>query len=938
MPIINRFDGGLATGIDAIYLNNSQSTKLLNANIERVGVKSALEPTKIGEATKSFYQFPILDAEPEEMFVASSQDNRSYAEFMGALCYSNGGPVCKVTTGIMNDEGVDFLWKTIGIEAPEGELTVEVLGLKHISGASATLFVNPAPFTGAIVSSTIRYRIVDDAGVVYTHSIPDNTGFSTVDFIFPSVGYKVYRETLTWDAEYSDRYILVFNGATDSFTDGQVEVDEKDNPFVKVSVKVKPSHRLSMLGSKSYQSSYSIFSDGITSKLIVDSLQYVTVAGKWSTVDLQSSIVLEEAGDELHRGIASTFVYKDKLYIMAMLHNTFNIYDAQGTIICGSSNGISPEFFKSTTFEYGDLVYLPNPKEGYIGTFNGSVFRAIEKPDLAFPYANAEDSIFVLQKGTNKVFAILNDRHVAYIREFTLPDFTMTATREERIEIPLIRGLGGTSNSDMSSIDFVYFPVHGRIVKFSPEKYAIAKVPSPAKTSTDSDSTLGKGFFFDLMGLTGGVIMGNLFGDIGGDIGEFGMLEPAKTARFRNGVEEWFNEPTLTGTYLYNVAQKTPDGSSEGPMMDIESTPIDIYRGHVIIDVSGVTHTEPLRLYRTGGYLTRFTMVEDIDAVGNYIDKRTDVTIALGRNGNVDYVYAPPEGLQWLTEHRGMLFGAVGNTVYWSQPGQLNAWDELNSFIIVDRNVTGLASVGSGLLIFMRGRIKLLMGDSRLTFALRTVTNEKGTIDSYSIQAVKGGALFFSEDGLCFTDGSQIQELSYDILGKKGFNTSDSSTTNRSYYAILNSFTSNLLLEARYLLRYDFGKAPVFSLLSADKVEGIGEIDGKLAHSYEGELFNTLGYGDRIFNYRSGDITEGMPTMIKEWDRVRISGTFIGELFVYIDNKCVMKEKLNLKTVGVFNSHIKKEDNKGKAIAFEVLGKGAIESIEYSITGRKTTK
>ena len=173
-------------------------------------------------------------------------------------------------------------------------------------------------------------------------------------------------------------------------------------------------------------------------------------------------------------------------------------------------------------------------------------------------------------------------------------------------------------------------------------------------------------------------------------------------------------------------------------------------------------------------------------------------------------------------------------------------------------------------------------------------------------------------------------------VGNQRFDILDSTKTNRSYYALLKSGTT--LSESNIILRYDFGKAPVFSLLSGDIVKGIGTINGKLAHSDGNLLYNTIGEKERILNYKSGKIVEGMPTIVKEWDRVRITGSYRGLFKVYIDNRLVIEESILLQDSGLANFHIPKSMNKGKAITFELIGIGIIISIEYSITGRRTTK
>ncbi len=932
MPIINRFDGGLVTGVDSVYLNNTQAAILLDANIEQLGLTSASKPKKLGLADNSFYQFPVLDSEPEEFHVTSSVKMRSYAEFQGSLCYSDGGPICQMTTGEM--DGVDFKWTTMGVDAAEGSLVAYALELKHIAGASTTLIVDAFPGSSHIVANQIRYRIVDtaDNNTVYVHTIKNNTGYSTVDWILPATnGLKVYREILDSYGNYTDKYLLVYTTEPGDyvFTDGlQPLNDEYEFLEPTEAPEGVEGHRLSVVGDKAYSSPYTLVVSESEAILSISRLAILNKDDSWDTELVNISLRVTDFDSVV--GIASTFVLGSQLYIMARLNNKFSIFKSDGVEVFTSSAIIDEEFFKCTTVEHSGVLYFFNPRDGQTANFTNNKFVVLDNIPK-FPYATASNSVFTVKQGDNEVYALINDRHNANVRNFTLPDMTMGFVAEERIDIPYIRGLGGSSGSDFTEGDFRVFPVHGGLIKFSPTS---RQVVSDLSTDTLSSQTESK---FSMFGKTGPEWFRNLASDHNGYNVEFNGINPYVNLSVR-GVPltpEWFNEETLTGTYIYNVAQKTADGSSEGPIMDVDSNPVGVHKGHIRVDVTGITHTNPLRLYRTGGYLTRFTMVEDVDIVDTYVDNRSDVTIALGRNGKVDYVYGPPEGLKWLTEHRGMLFGSVGNTLYWSQPGKANSWDELNSFIIIDREITGLGSAGNGLVILMKGRIKLLMGDGVHNFVLRTTSNEKGTLDGHSVQSVMNGVLFFSEDGLCFTDGSQIKELSYDILGPRRFDAISSCATNRSYYAIIKAFTTDLLHKSKIIIRYDFGKQPVFSLLSADTLDGLGVVNGRLAHSSQRLLYDTLGEDKRTFNYRSGNITENAPTMIKEWDRVRLVGDFRGVLFIHIDDSQVVKHKIYGQGC---NIHIPKSMNKGKAIAFELVGVGFVASIEYSITARKVSK
>ena len=95
---------------------------------------------------------------------------------------------------------------------------------------------------------------------------------------------------------------------------------------------------------------------------------------------------------------------------------------------------------------------------------------------------------------------------------------------------------------------------------------------------------------------------------------------------------------------------------------------------------------------------------------------------------------------------------------------------------------------------------------------------------------------------------------------------------------------------------------------------------------------------ERIFNYKSSALTEGAPTEKKEFDRVRIAGRFNGNFKAYIDGVTVIDRDIILSNNNLVNLHIPKNKNKGKSLMFELLGTGFIASIEYTLTGRKTTR
>jgi len=557
--------------------------------------------------------------------------------------------------------------------------------------------------------------------------------------------------------------------------------------------------------------------------------------------------------------------------------------------------------------------------------FDGTNLSTINVPKFA--HAKAEETPLAVVNG--KLIGIFNGKHEANVRAIDLDTKEVGYIQDSRIGYKLIKGVGATSGSELMYDGVILWPTHNGLISFDPVLNLLSglKVKSMEAISSEADY---QGLSVATIEHTGATFKGYI------------VTEDVVSVLVSESIYRWLKQDTpnklavrsLSGTYLYNVAQRLPGGGGEGPIMATASDPIELDTEHVRIDTSDIVHTEPLRLYRTGGYLTRYSMVDDIDLPDSYIDKRDDVTIALGRKGSMDYNEAPPEELKYLTEHLGKLFGSVGNKLYFSEDGSPANWDRTKNFILLERDITGLASVGNGLVIFMASRMKLLMGTHKTNYSLRTITNNKGTTDPESIQPASGGALFFSASGLCYTDGATVTDISHAVLGQHQFDAIASASTDRYYYALIKNYLPTK--HNKLLMRYDFGAAtPAFSFLNGDDMEGIGVIDGRIYHSDGRDLYDTFNSGQREFHYKSGAISEGIPTMKKEWDKVRLYGEFEGKFNVYIDDRLVYNKDVSYPITPI---HIPKAMNKGYTISFELKGVGSVHSIEYTITERKTTK
>ena len=1018
MPIISKFDGGIVTGINDMYLKDEHATVLTNVDIERIGLLSYKKQNRIGTAMNHFYEFPVSEEvdingekvlqllDPPEYFVTSSNNKRTYAEFEGKLCYSEGGPQCRYTEGEMNAAGTEFKWLDMGVGVPDGKLEVRPVTVDEDIGPNMVELISDS--RGFINIKHIKYRVVAADGTVYIKDMDDNPGKSLVEWKLPS-GYKVYREIIDEYGEHTDQFAFVGEG---TFVDGgSQDIDQYGFISIK-NVKDYSSYRLCYVNNLTYSMPFTVIKAPTKLTILIDGL-YILNENEGSWKKEEYSITIEE--EEGDSAIASPFVYKGKIYAMIEIGSKLFIYDDTGTSVYEGKN-IGYEFFACTTIEHQDKLYQFDPSNGKVAIFEEKVggpaytqkvlvkngwstggiwnrpglnqwiafykgeqksghgsapmsvtfgttvvlrstkvtshrteargvcipnypktvgyYTYVEEAegtpgnhieltvkDIAkYPHALAEDSIYTLHG--DKIYALINDRAAANIRTYDLPSLKEGNVGQERLTVKKVVGLGGSSGCDFTMGDYQIFPVMGGVVTYSRDSNQLALWDNPKAVTTRKP----KGFTYSnsqIFVVAGGQLLSWIFNN-------------------KASMYDLFDEKVLTGSFVYTVGQPKADGTP-GPVMLIETDPVSVNKGHMHIDMNGIVNLVPannkLNLYRTGGHLTVFKMVTHDELVHTvpYIDKVDDVSLALFPEGEYKFASAPPAGLKYLTSHRGMLFGAVDSKLYWSQPGAHQNWDEVINLKLMDRTVYGLVSAVNGLIIFMEGRISLLAGSEPLEFEMRTVTDDVGSVDSEGIKSIGTGAMFFSNKGLCITDGISVRDMSYDMLGSIEFTTLASATTDRNYYAMVNNWTESD--EPFVVMIYDITReVPNFTTIEATTVQGLGVIGGKIAHTNKGELYDTFGgSGDRVYHYKSGNINMGSPTIVKEWDRIRITGEFIGNLKVYLDESVVMDEPIDTLNERV-NLHIPKNKNKSKTIKFELLGKGDVISIEYSITDRSTTK
>jgi len=204
----------------------------------------------------------------------------------------------------------------------------------------------------------------------------------------------------------------------------------------------------------------------------------------------------------------------------------------------------------------------------------------------------------------------------------------------------------------------------------------------------------------------------------------------------------------------------------------------------VVVPYSSSTQVDQIWLWRTtGGGSTLFYLdsLPNTSASGtvSYIDILPDASTSGGQALD-QFISAPidkssdppPSGLKYLTYHLGRIFGAVGNTVVWSQGPDVTsgngntAWSPSNTFSYPS-TVIRLFPTSSGLVVFTTSDIYLIAGLGTAGSPLySTAYLQYIGISSYDAFSVNGSVVYiYTTDNhvLCLDPNSGVSEVGFPI-------------------------------------------------------------------------------------------------------------------------------------------------------------------------------
>lgn len=348
------------------------------------------------------------------------------------------------------------------------------------------------------------------------------------------------------------------------------------------------------------------------------------------------------------------------------------------------------------------------------------------------------------------------------------------------------------------------------------------------------------------------------------------------------------------------------------------------------ITISGIVpSTDPqvtnIKLYRLGGAYTTMVLVATIAAnTTSYIDMLSDILIdgevLSSSNGG-----QAPAGLNYMVEHNSMFFGALNDKLYFSDIAYVNNWSPF-FFLDFDRTILGIGSTQNGLLVFTEDKTYIITGTTPTTLSKMLLHGNQGCLNHKTIKYVDNVLIWLSNDGLCASNGGNVQIYTLDKLGKLNYTAISAEVWDNQYF--LFHSTGTLVMDFR------FGQ-PIYKdlglIVTGSWYSGVYD---KLYYTLvTGALYSLfMGSSYLPYTYKTGKLTEGAITIVKNYKvfYIYIYGT--SQLKLYIDGTLSLTKNL---VNGLNEVKLPQGDRLGYYVEFEFSGTGEIVEIEYKVEGRQ---
>lgn len=375
----------------------------------------------------------------------------------------------------------------------------------------------------------------------------------------------------------------------------------------------------------------------------------------------------------------------------------------------------------------------------------------------------------------------------------------------------------------------------------------------------------------------------------------------------------------LLGTYQYLTTYYDNDTGNEGPPSD-PSSEIDLTNGGYTTltalpytDDPQVTH---IRIYRVGGNLGVFTLVDMVTkSTTTYTDNKKDVDLS-GKQLDTTNAGRAPSGMKYLQQAYAMLFGAWGTQLRFTPIGYPDRWPA-DYYLQFEAEITGLAPVSNGLLVFTRFKTYIVTGTGPTSLSQYLLSSDQGCISFDSVQMLGTQAVWVSLDGVCVSSGDRPIVVTKEKMGKLVLDPVDSAIYDEVYYVIEGN-KSILALENGIIKRFN---------LDVDTLAVANDILYGWRNGYLWQLFNSE--FSATFSWTSARLTEGSLTTQKTYKKIFTHVNGRVTINILINDKLVQSQVLE--GTDSFTVQIPQPLQRGFYIQFQVTGVGTVSEIEYEI-------
>lgn len=395
----------------------------------------------------------------------------------------------------------------------------------------------------------------------------------------------------------------------------------------------------------------------------------------------------------------------------------------------------------------------------------------------------------------------------------------------------------------------------------------------------------------------------------------------------------------VNGVYLY-VITYLHDSTFESAPCDAVSTTVANKKVLVTFaDTPPASATHRL-IYRSGGYNPTFNLVAKVPiAATTYTDNTSDFNISR-KELTTTTNEAPPTNLDMLVEKSGTLFGALGNKIYFSKPGQPEYWSAYQ-YVETATDVTGLGVVGDSIIAFTDDSMYRILGNSIQTISIQKLPFKYGCKHKRTVKSLEGRLIWLSAmdeyDILCSYNGNSVEKLNITnnqitslSIGSLTYDDFTTETYDNFLFTVNNAIAAGrryyLFLTGRtVVVDFEFG---VKTYYMKETVEGAYEKNNQLYIISGGKIYDYYKSNPpyRNINFTSREFTNGEITRKKSYRKITVFGDGKWEIAVKIDKRIV-----HTISYADGNTHYLPAGSDGNVITFMISSDGyaKIKGLSY---------